>query len=843
MDERLDDRYASLSDKEKMDKRKSLIIDIIQSESDFCGELQDFQEYFVDPLMVETDDSIIELVEEPHVAEALKLHQDIVAVTLHLSTNLQTANSGELFAKCFHQFGDENSIALYLRYTEINARVVQIFQSPHYARIIDLFYEDHPLPEGMTVLGALTSPVQHFPSYISNFQEFVWLTPPSRPEIPALLESLAILQTFKQRRASIRMLAPLTGTLFSDSVSGDGKKISSPQTTTISNIVDSDDENNNDDCNDDDSNSSAGASDSDVDHSEDDSNHEVADNIDKSKSSRKIVENGDDSSVGASDDGDNSNEEEEEEGTIADVVNMSNASHTPSQTTTSVDVSAKVEVAVGQQNSEPADPDPLLLAELEGLRSQLRAAEQQISNHNNALASKQKELTKALKDINDCEAEKKLLLVKIKKLGDCNEELQSTNTNLSNELSSTKSELIAMSQALIQAEAQVQSQAASSPGIDRVLSSPKSSGKMGSSRGSFTMGASSRRKSVVDMMVARNSLGYFSDEMDEDEIIRDNLNGLARALNIKQEEDRLYLQLIECMTAEFHLSLSLRSDSVTNSTWITFKGDLAATCRLLLAKVFSFLLGFVNDMHDELIVISTLPYPLQWLLKTFPDVGERSSGRSWLPLHWSLALNEAPSEKEIRLLFEQYGAKTALTQPVSPLSVAVSKSSPHLEMITLLIDLCPELPEHQDADGSFALMHACAWNTSTEVVEYLYETHEEAATTPDNFGCFSIHYACFSGYLPVVQFLLHTCPFLARQKSGNGAFPLHDAVQNYEHGGEDLVRVVYNAHTDAASQPDNNGALPLHHAAKAANLAVVQLIHKAYPAVRKFKLSLLLLLL
>jgi archaellum component FlaC len=792
--------FAGLSDKEKLDKRRELIVDIIHAEVEYCAELEDFHEYFIVPLLQAGDKGTMASFLQPQdapFAQTLNAFNQIVDISVRLSKSLQSANSGELFAKALKAFASSETMNVYTHYIQLLPQAMEFLSSLNQSnsQLLDQFMEVNCLPEGMTVDGCFQAPATHFLTYVEQVKQFGWLTPANRQsELSPLNEALDVLLRATQGNAN----------------------------NATYNVQDNEDHAGGDD------DSSPGASD-DEGGSDDDGEH-----------------NNDKPHVTTGRAGADSDDEDPQ----------SNLPAPPPQAAAAADKHAEPNGhhRVDETLSPPTQPaqdnnDQLIALETEVIRLKdaLSAAERTISDQSNELDLKRKRIETLTADIAKSTVDCTQTQNKFTELNRQHTEILRENEELTEEVEKLQLDIGNLKEQQQMALAQAQQPLPEGGRVSFTLGSFSGSSEGSSGSGSPIRGRSnstgaggggggmgmgmggSRRKSMAVSMECKNSLGYFNDDIDEDAIIRDNLQSLIRSAGLRPDENKLYVQMIEFMAAEFHLCVSLKNDVTTRATWTLVKGDLAVVCRQLISRIFTFLMSFVNDTHDE--PLAALPYPLQWLLKCFPDTAERGSGREWLPIHWALALDPVPPISEIRLLYEYYGTKTALTQPVSPLSVAVSKAHPSLETVTFLVEECPSLATRTDADGAFALMHACSCNTETDVVEFLFETHEEAATTPDNFGCYSIHYACFSGYLPVIQYLLHTCPFLASQRSGNGAFPLHDAVQNWEHGGIELVRCVYNAHPDAVSQPDNNGALPLHHAAKAANLEVVQLIHRAYPQV------------
>jgi hypothetical protein len=267
---------------------------------------------------------------------------------------------------------------------------------------------------------------------------------------------------------------------------------------------------------------------------------------------------------------------------------------------------------------------------------------------------------------------------------------------------------------------------------------------------------------------------------------------------------------------------------------------------------FNYVLEFVRQVNarhvssDDSEKCPDFGYPINWLLSLFPYTdsassksGHISADAVWMPLHFALALDTSTPGFDndaylahLEVLLTEYGP-TAFDEDVSPLSIAVSTARPNLDAVRLILEYRPDAVRKQDEDGSLPLMHACANNVGLETIEFLYEQYPAAVTAADNFGCGAIHYAAFYGTAKAVGFLLQVEPSCASMVEGNGALPLHDAVQNTRCcGSTEMVELLLSANPAAARKRDDYGAFPLHMAAKAATLNVVQLLHQAFPKVR-----------
>jgi ankyrin repeat protein len=268
------------------------------------------------------------------------------------------------------------------------------------------------------------------------------------------------------------------------------------------------------------------------------------------------------------------------------------------------------------------------------------------------------------------------------------------------------------------------------------------------------------------------------------------------------------------------------------------------------------------------------PFPNQWLLNSFPfprvpappssistpsspavvvSAGIGKGADCWLPLHWCAAARD-PDPINIEVLSDEL-APAVFAHSVSPLSIAVAKGRPSFAVVAALVQRNRDLLSLCDEDGSVPLMHACSCNEDAEVVQFLYETNPSSLVAQDKAGFRAINYAggasgfflrctrflpfyshppslslsAYSGYCPVVGFLLSAQPKVAGMASKNGSLALHDAAENGLRGGLSMVAEVFQANTSALLQADDDGALPMHRAARGGSLEVVQFLHGLFP--------------
>ena len=301
-----------------------------------------------------------------------------------------------------------------------------------------------------------------------------------------------------------------------------------------------------------------------------------------------------------------------------------------------------------------------------------------------------------------------------------------------------------------------------------------------------------------------------------------------------------------------HMSYSNDVDA----KWVIFKPSQSSPHELAAKLAYGYSLEFGQQIYVKMTreefrsQLEEYPFPIKWLISVFPVINDTNEideqilnddDGIWLPVHFTAAidtskLNSAGKKEYISnltLIMKEYGL-SSLLEEVSPMSIAVSKKNPDLEVIQSMVKWKEDMVSQRDADGTLPLMHAASYNEDDKVIKYFLSLYPEALKMKDNFNCYAIHYACFYGSLPGVKALLESDPALAYLEEGNGALPLHDAVQNKsvynkENWKVELIQLLLSYNPHAPRKADASGALPLHNAAKYADIEIVKLIHAKFP--------------
>jgi ankyrin repeat protein len=359
----------------------------------------------------------------------------------------------------------------------------------------------------------------------------------------------------------------------------------------------------------------------------------------------------------------------------------------------------------------------------------------------------------------------------------------------------------------------------------------------------------SRIQQLEEQLLLSRSTTNIGEEADINVKIENFLNSNypTKTYILKSE---LYLSIINNLTTLYHLEYNhdLEADFPVYDLSADGKGSVYSASRFRAIKIaFNYNLEFfrqvnqkkLQSMHDE--VQQPLGFPLLWLLGMFPYLINRDdksiTDSVWLPIHIFLAVDPSDYNLESYLddlgyLLDEFGAE-CMEEDVSPLSIAVAKCYPTLEVVEKLLEFNPDFVTLEDEDGSIPIMHAAACNESTEVVDFLYSKNLKTIEKVDNYGGGAIHYATFSGHLKVVEYLITKEPQSVQFVEGNGALPIHDSVQNcrgYYHQLE-ITELLIKSCPEAVYKRDKSGALPFHKAVRSSNLKVAEALIAVFPKV------------
>lgn len=203
--------YAEISDQDKLNRRTALFMEIIRVETGFCQDLDIFNKTIVSSLLSRNTPFKRNFLNEASIAVSLNLLRDIFNMSSKFLAEISKADSAEKMALCYRQLAP--ALQLYAQYAAENAACLNAVKS--FGRQLREFTNENPLPAGLSLESCLVLPLAHYSKYASNFQEFVWLTPESKPEFVSLksaleainLETLKVDDTLNELAASVKLLS------------------------------------------------------------------------------------------------------------------------------------------------------------------------------------------------------------------------------------------------------------------------------------------------------------------------------------------------------------------------------------------------------------------------------------------------------------------------------------------------------------------------------------------------------------------------------------------------------------------------------------------------------------
>jgi hypothetical protein len=205
---------------------------------------------------------------------------------------------------------------------------------------------------------------------------------------------------------------------------------------------------------------------------------------------------------------------------------------------------------------------------------------------------------------------------------------------------------------------------------------------------------------------------------------------------------------------------------------------------------------FADKLQQPVAPLYSEPYPEKWLYSSFPDSNKMNNGGSWLPLHWLVKASTRETSNDnpevihninlvvthLKQLQEELSVTSSFRYSVSPLSVAVAKPYPSIDVVKCLCSHYPKALQVADSDGAYAFFYACAWNKDTSIVEYLHNEYPKIVEKQDNYGFRALHYASYVGTVEMIQFLLVADPGAAKQANKHGVLPLNACIVNPNSG-------------------------------------------------------------
>lgn len=178
--------YADRDSKTNLAERKIIFDQLISSQAHFIAGLRSFIDNVVAPLSLKDTAFKRSFLGDSAVAVSFNLLQEMLNACSNFDLTLRGSKGNIEVANAFSQFAP--SLQIFAQYTSENTRLLNAVATN--AKALDQF-----VATGDHIEGTLLSPLQFFPAYKTQFQEYVWLTPDdsSNKEGEALFSALDLI--------------------------------------------------------------------------------------------------------------------------------------------------------------------------------------------------------------------------------------------------------------------------------------------------------------------------------------------------------------------------------------------------------------------------------------------------------------------------------------------------------------------------------------------------------------------------------------------------------------------------------------------------------------------------
>eukprot|EP01038_Epipyxis_sp_PR26KG_P012646 gene12646-16955_t len=167
--------YENLSDQAKLAKRNPVFQDLLEFESEFVGKLLIFMNTIILPLQVRDTNFKRTFMSEPAIGVSFSLLQEIYNACAGFESILKSSKNDADIATAYLQFAP--SLQIFAQYASEETKFLNAVKI--HSRQLGDFVSKSKFPDGHSLESYMIMPLEHYPLYKQNFQEFVWLSPSS----------------------------------------------------------------------------------------------------------------------------------------------------------------------------------------------------------------------------------------------------------------------------------------------------------------------------------------------------------------------------------------------------------------------------------------------------------------------------------------------------------------------------------------------------------------------------------------------------------------------------------------------------------------------------------------
>lgn len=173
---RQDTPYNKMSADVKEEKRNLLLKNIILTEKEFVNMLGEFVQTVITPFNLRDTPFKRSFMGDSSVAVSFSLLQELYKACFNFENVLKASKSDIELANAYIQFAP--SLLIFAQYASENAKLLNAIKSCRQLSEV--------VPESFNIIQTLIHPMQHSTLYKSLFQEYIWLTARTNPDMSSL---------------------------------------------------------------------------------------------------------------------------------------------------------------------------------------------------------------------------------------------------------------------------------------------------------------------------------------------------------------------------------------------------------------------------------------------------------------------------------------------------------------------------------------------------------------------------------------------------------------------------------------------------------------------------------
>jgi len=225
---------------------------------------------------------------------------------------------------------------------------------------------------------------------------------------------------------------------------------------------------------------------------------------------------------------------------------------------------------------------------------------------------------------------------------------------------------------------------------------------------------------------------------------------------------------------------------------------------------------------------------LNTVLESFPDEKKATDGRSWLPLHFAVSLEQTnPADITTIFLSNTESIKEGTdARQINPCHLFAISENSDLKLLQQLKIYNSRLGQSETSNGNTPLHLAALHSTSIALIKELIQIHPPALRMVNESGetPFDLVFENTTSMAPnILRAFLQIDPALIRRPNGakNDQVSIHCCVQSSDNPNVlELLSILLEADNDLVNVPTSRELLPIHLAARHSTVEVMKALYE-----------------